>query len=200
MDSAITAPPLNSFLADAVTGRAVIDRLWSILDARKRVLVWGPRAGAIELAEDLLLLWPGDGPAVGVNATGLMTRTRQDGQDSDWVQWVDLTPSALLEQVMARTPAGIVVTYLGPALQPVLPRLLDGPWGFATAVAAATAAEALEKVRALDPGAAARFEVLVAVAEQGTSTFIAEVTQRAQEAFVPAARLVSGAYVMAPAP
>jgi len=197
MDSAITAPPLHTFLADAVTGRAVIDRLWTVLEARRRVLVWGPRAGAIELAEDLLLLWPGDGPAVGVNPGGLMTRTRQDGQDSDWVQWVDLTPVALLEQVMQRAPTGIVITYLNPAVQAVLPRLLSGPWGFATAVSAPSAEAALAQVRALCEPAADAFDVLVGISEQGTSTFITEVAELKLGAFVPAARLVSGAYVTA---
>jgi hypothetical protein len=198
MDSAITAPPLHTFLADAASGRRVIDHLWTFLDARQRVLVWGPRAGAIGLAEDLLLLWPGDGPAVGINPAGLMTRTRQDGQDSDWVQWVDLSPAELAEQVMARGPQGIVVTYLHPSMQPALPALLGGPWGFATAVAATSAAEALERFHTLAGEAAARLDVLVAVSEEGTSTFITELAQvRQGRVVVPETRLVRGTYVAA---
>jgi hypothetical protein len=195
MDSAITAPPLHTFLADAVSGRAVIDRLWHLLDEKRRVLVWGPRVGAIELAQDLLLLWPGDGQVVGLNPGGLMTRTRLDGADSDWVQWVDLGPAELARQVMQRVPTGLVATYLHPALQPVLPELLGGPWGFVTAIAAASAEDALAQLSALSPAAAARLDVLVAVSEQGTSTFITEVAELRAGAFVPAARLVSGTYV-----
>jgi hypothetical protein len=195
MDSAITAPPLHTFLADPLSGRAVIDRLWGLLAAKRRVLVWGPRVGALELAQDLLLLWPGDGPAVGLNPGGLMTRTRQDGQDSDWVQWVDLGMVELARQVMERKPEGIVVSYLNPALAPVLAELLGGPWGFAGAIAAASAEDALGQVRALSAPAAARFDALVGVSEQGTSTFITEVAELAEGRFVPAARLVSGAYV-----
>jgi hypothetical protein len=197
MDSAITAPPLHTFLADAVSGRSVIDRLWTVLDAKRRVLVWGPRVGAIELVQDLLLLWPGDGPAVGINPGGLMTRTRQDGQDSDWVQWVDLSPAQLAEQVMQRAPQGIVLTYLHPDLAPVLPALLNGAWGFATAVAASSAEEALDRFRAVAGADTGRLDVLVAVSEQGTSTFITEVAQLQQGRVIPSTRLVSGAYVSA---
>lgn len=175
MDSGITAFPLTSFLADPLSGRAVVDRMYELLAAHKRVLVWGPRVGAIELAEDLLMLWPSDGEVVAVNPVGLCTRTRQDGQDSEWVQWVDTTAEQLFERVIARKPAGIVALYAGPALAPSLARLLGGPWGFVTAIDAPSAEAALARFTALAGPNAAALDVLVGLVEAGTSTFISEV-------------------------
>lgn len=135
-----TTLPLQDFLADYETGLHLVERLTQELIERKRVLVWGSRVGAIELAEDLFSLWPTSATSgsqlVAINVGALWTRTRADEQDSGWVPWVDLTPLELVERVIARQPEGIVMTYASPLVQPLLPRLLDGPFGFVTAFAA----------------------------------------------------------------
>ncbi len=195
MDSGITALPLMDFMAEPASGRALVDRLYGLLGADKRILIWGPRVGAIELAEDLLMLWPSAGEeVVAVNAGALCTRTRQDGQDSEWVQWVDTTPQKLLEEVLARKPKGVVVLFAGPAIVPALPALLGGPWGFVTAIAASSAEEAQARFAALAGDDASRVEVLIGLADVGTATYISEV--RFTSGGPPLAALIHGKYLL----
>lgn len=195
MDSGITALPLTDFLADPVSGRIVLDRLHSLLGEHKRILVWGPRVGAIELAEDLLMLWPNEGEIVAVNAGALCTRTRQDTQDSEWVQWVETDALTLLEETMDRKPKGIVVLYANQTIGPALPKLLDGTWGFVTAVDASSAAEAREKFARLAGKEAERLDVMIGLSEAGKSTFISEVTSVAGGASQRVVGLDHGKYV-----
>lgn len=194
MESGITALPLADFLADPVSGRAVVDRLYHLLGSGRRILVWGPRVGAIELAEDLLMLWPSEGEIVAVNAGALCTRTRQDGQDSEWVQWVDITVNELLEEVLARKPRGVVVLFAGPSIVGSLPALLGGPWGFVTAIDASSPEEALTRFTALAGHEAKKVEVLIGLAEAGTSTFINEILFTSGGP--PLARLTQGRYLL----
>lgn len=199
MDSGITALPLTDFLADPRSGRAVVDKLYGLLGKNHRILVWGPRVGAIELAEDLLMLWPSEGEVVAVNAVALCTRTRQDGQDSEWVQWVDTTPQKLLSEVMERNPRGIVVLFASAIIASQLPALLGGPWGLVTAIDATTADEARARFSALAGPAAKDLDVLVGLGEAGTSTFIREVVELDEAgATTPIATLSQGKYVLQP--
>lgn len=191
----ITTPPIEAFLADVASGKVVVAQLRQLLIERKRLLIWGPRVGAIELAEDLLRLWPDEVPVMGINLGGPWTRTREAGQDSNWVSWVDTGPSQLVEQVLGREPAGVVLTYLSSLAQPVLPRLLSGPWGFVTALAATSSAQAIEQARALCGDAFLKFDVLVGVAQVGTATWISELDQLVAGAPLPLAHLAKGLYV-----
>ena len=172
----------------------VVDRLYGLLGAHKRILVWGPRVGAIELAEDLLMLWPSEGEVVAVNPAALCTRTRQDGQDSEWVQWVDTSVEKLLKEVMERRPKGVVVLFAGTPIVPVLPALLGGDWGFVTAIDATSYPDALGRFRGLAGADASKLDVLVGLVEAGTSTFISEIVSVRDEARV--AKLVQGKYVV----
>jgi hypothetical protein len=161
------------------------------------VLVWGPRVGAIELAEDLLELWPDDKPVMGINLGALWTRTRELGQESNWVPWVDVSPQSLVTQVLDRGPAGVLLTYLTPLAQPSLPALLGGPWGLVTALAAPNRDEAVRAARALCGDQFQKFDLLVGVTEVGTSTWISEVDQLVAGEAAPLTHLASGRYVAA---
>jgi len=196
MDSGITALPLTDFLADVASGRGVVDRLYELLGAHKRLLIWGPRVGAIELAEDLLMLWPSGGEVVAVNPGALCTRTRQEGQDSEWVQWVDTTAEKLVTDVMARRPNGVVVLFASALIVPVLPALLAGPWGFVTAIDAASASEALERFARLAGPGAPPPEVVVGLGEAGTSTFIREIVATSQGKTETLVSLSQGKYLV----
>jgi hypothetical protein len=191
----VTTPPLEDFLADLPTGRGVIEALREVMRRKQRVLVWGPRVGAIELAEDLLELWPTDEPVMGMNLGALWTRTRETGQESNWVPWVDTSPVELIDAVLARSPAGVLLTYLTALAQPRLPALLAGPFGFVTAIAATSREQALELGRGLCGEAFGRFDLLVGVTEVGTSTWISELDQLVAGAPAPLTRLASGRYV-----
>jgi hypothetical protein len=176
-----TLLPLEDFLADPESGVFVVDRLAQELIERRRVLIWGPRVGVIELAEGLLTLWPTSATSgsqiVGVNVGASWTRTRADEHDSGWVEWSGVSPTQLVEQVIARGPEGIVMTFASPLVQALLPRLLEGPFGFVTAIAASSADEALASAAALFGASVAKFDLLVGVSEVGTSTYISEVAR-----------------------
>jgi hypothetical protein len=196
-----TTLPLEDFLADQETGLHLVERLTQELIERKRILVWGARVGAIELAEDLFSLWPTSATSgsqlVAVNVGAMWTRTRADEQDSGWVPWVDMTPLELVERVMARQPEGVVMTYVSPLVQPLLPRLLEGPFGFVTAFAATSGLDALERLRPLFGDAVQKFDLLVGVTEVGEATYICEVARLVDGALVPVTHLANGRYVRA---
>lgn len=200
-DLAPTTLPLEDFLADRDSGRHLIERLTQELVERRRILVWGTRVGAIELSEDLFTLWPtsatSDTQVVAVNLGALWTRTRAAEQDSGWIPWVDMTPVQLVEQVISRKPEGIVMTWASPAARPIFPRLMSGPFGFVTATGADSTAEALQRMQELVGDSARAFDLLVGVAEMGSSTFISEVSRVVDGSVVPMTRLTSGHYVRA---
>jgi hypothetical protein len=193
----VTTPPLEDFLADLPTGRGVVEALREAMRSKQRVLVWGPRVGAIELAEDLLELWPSDEPVMGMNLGALWTRTRETGQESNWVPWVDVSPVELIDAVLARQPAGLLLTYLSALAAPRLSALLGGPFGFVTALSATSREQALELARGLCGEAFEKFDLLVGVTEVGTSTWISEVDQLVAGAPARLTRLASGRYVAA---
>jgi hypothetical protein len=201
LELAPTTLPLEDFLADRDTGLHLVERLTQELVDRRRILVWGPRVGAIELAEDLFSLWPTSATSgsqiVAVNVGALWTRTRADEQDSGWVPWVDVSPLQLMEQVFSRTPEGIVMTYASALVQEALPRLLEGPFGFVTAISASSATEALERIAPMFGDSFKRFDLLVGVAESGSATYITEVSRLVDGKLAPQTQLSRGHYVKA---
>ncbi len=195
---AATLLPLEDFLADRESGLVLVDRLTQELIERRRLLIWGPRVAAIELAEGLFSLWPTSANSgrqiVGINVGAMWTRTRADDHDSGWVAWVDLTPTQLVEQVLARGPEGVVMTYASPLVTSLLPRLLGGPFGFVTAISASSAEEALASVTPLFGEAVTKFDLLVGVTEVGTTSSISEVSRLVGGRLTPVTRLSSGLY------
>jgi type IV secretory pathway ATPase VirB11/archaellum biosynthesis ATPase len=149
----VTSPPIEDFLVDADTGRAVVVALRRALDGGAKILVWGPRVGAIEIVEDLFELWPASGPLVAVNAGARCTRTRQQHQDSGWVEWAEVDALGLMREALHRQPHGLVLTLASDETAPMLGEAMSQAHrGFVTSVPASSAEAALESFMALGPG------------------------------------------------
>ena len=139
----VTSPPIENFLIDAETGRAVVVSLRRALDGGSKILVWGPRVGAIEIVEDLFELWPASGPIVAVNAGAMCTRTREHQQDSGWVNWAEADANMLLKQAIDRHPHGVALTMASEETGPMIKRAMSEPdRGFVTSIPAGSADEA----------------------------------------------------------
>jgi hypothetical protein len=192
----ITSPSIENFLADTTSGHTIVAELEQALEHGRRVLVWGPRVGAVELTEDLLELWNAEkAPIVGVNAGAQCTRTREGTSDSGWVSWLRSTSSSLLRYALKRAPAGIVLTFANDDAKEGLEEVFATQVGFVTAVAAEDAAGALARFTKISPVAAAKLDLLVGLEQQGEATFIADVRRVVGGGLEAFAVLQAGKYV-----